>query len=70
MRWKRTDIGTGIFHAGRGGRPTLRSDDQGEQEYALCLDDKTGKDIWTTLIGDVGINTRTSLPRHALDSDH
>ena len=31
MRWKRTDIGTGILHAGGGGRQSLRANHEGER---------------------------------------
>ena len=34
----------------------VRADDEDKEEFALCLDEKTGKDVWKTPIGTVGVN--------------
>jgi outer membrane protein assembly factor BamB len=65
MRWKRADIGSGFSTpAVVGGKvyvqtttdinPMAAAPDA--DEYALCLDEKTGKDVWKTPIGKVGAN--------------
>ena len=70
MRWKRTDIGKGYSTPAVVGGQLYVQTTKEKQEYALCLDDKTGKDIWTTLIGDVGLNKGLPYPGTVLDSDH
>jgi len=62
MRWKRTDIGKGYSTPAVVGGQLYVQTTKEKQEYALCLDDKTGKDIWTTLIGDVGLNKGLPYP--------
>ena len=56
VRWKRTDIGTGystpVVVAGKVYVQTTKD----KEEFALCLDEKTGKDVWKTAIGGVGEN--------------
>jgi outer membrane protein assembly factor BamB len=61
LRWKRTDIGTGYstptVAGGRVYVQTTRETGkyQGE-EYALALDERTGKDVWKTPIGKMAEN--------------
>jgi outer membrane protein assembly factor BamB len=56
LRWKRTDIGTGystpVVVAGKVYVQTTKD----KEEFALCIDEKTGKDVWKTPIGTVGVN--------------
>src|SRR5262245_30811493 len=56
VRWKLTDIGTGYSSpsvvAGKVYIQTTKDND----EFALCLDEKTGKEKWKTAIGTVGKN--------------
>ena len=62
LRWKRTDIGPGystpVVVDGKVYLQTTRD----KEEYALCLDEKTGKDVWSVNIGDVGINRGLLYP--------
>ncbi len=62
LRWKRTDIGPGYSSptivAGRVYIQTTKDKD----EYALCLDERTGQDIWKTPIGKVGPNKGPQYP--------
>jgi outer membrane protein assembly factor BamB len=61
-RWKRTDIGIGYSTpAVASGRVYVQTS-KDKDEYALCLDEKTGKDMWKTRIGDVGINRGLPYP--------
>ncbi|MCS6866539.1 MAG: PQQ-binding-like beta-propeller repeat protein [Gemmataceae bacterium] len=74
LRWKRTDIGPGysspVVVAGRVYIQTTKDKD----EYALCLDEKTGQDIWKTPIGKVGPNKGPQYPgtrsTPTVDGDH
>jgi outer membrane protein assembly factor BamB len=61
LRWKRTDIGPGYSSPTvAGGRVYIQTTAMGEgfagDEFALALDEKTGKDVWKTPIGKVGKN--------------
>jgi outer membrane protein assembly factor BamB len=65
IRWKRTDIGAGFSTpVVVGGKVYLQTNQDIDPmaanpdaiEYALCLDEKTGQDIWKTPIGKVGAN--------------
>jgi len=62
LRWKRTDIGPGystpVVAAGKVYVQTTKDKD----EFALCLDEKTGKDLWNTPIGAVGVNRGLPYP--------
>jgi outer membrane protein assembly factor BamB len=62
LRWKATDIGTGYSSpaivAGRVYLQTTR----GNEEFALALDEKTGKELWSTAIGKVGKNEGPQYP--------
>lgn len=62
LRWKATDIGTGYSSpAIARGRVYLQTTRDGK-EFALALDEKTGKQIWSTEIGKVGKNTGPQYP--------
>ncbi len=74
LRWKATDIGTGysspVVVAGRVYTQTTNGND----ESALALDEKTGKEIWKTAIGKVGKNVGPPYPgtrtTPTVDGDH
>jgi outer membrane protein assembly factor BamB len=62
LRWKAADIGTGysapIVVKGRVYLQTTK----GTEEFALALDEKTGKEIWIQPIGKVGVNKGPQYP--------
>src|SRR5262245_10569774 len=62
LRWKSADIGTGfsspIVVKGRVYLQTTK----GNEEFALALDEKTGKEIWIQPIGKVGENRGMNYP--------
>src|SRR5258705_10427307 len=62
LRWKATDIGTGysapIVVKGRVYLQTTKESD----EFALALDEMTGKEVWSTKIGGVGKNRGPDYP--------
>jgi len=62
LRWKATKIGTGYSSpAIVRGRVYLQTTDNNE-EFALALDEKTGKQVWRTRIGKVGKNEGPQYP--------
>jgi outer membrane protein assembly factor BamB len=62
LRWKVTDIGTGYSSpAVAGGRAYLQTT-RGNEEYAVALDEKTGKELWSRAIGKVGKNMGPQYP--------
>lgn len=62
LRWKAEKIGTGYSSpAIVGGKVYLQTTTAGE-EYALVLDEKTGKQVWRTAIGKVGPNKGPQYP--------
>jgi outer membrane protein assembly factor BamB len=52
-RWKRTDIGTGYSTPVVAGGKVYVQTTKGKEEFALCLDEQTGKEVWTAPIGDL-----------------
>ncbi len=62
LRWKHTDIGTGysspVVAAGKVYVQTTKEQD----EFALCIDEKTGKELWKIAIGSVGVNRGLPYP--------
>jgi outer membrane protein assembly factor BamB len=62
MRWKRTDIGSGYSTPVVAGGKVYVQTTAGKEEFALCLDEKTGKDVWKTPIGAVGVNRGLPYP--------
>jgi outer membrane protein assembly factor BamB len=52
-RWKRTDIGIGYSTPVVVGGKVFVQTTRGKEEFALCLDEQTGKDVWTARIGDL-----------------
>jgi outer membrane protein assembly factor BamB len=56
LRWKRTDIGTGYSTPVVVGGKVYVQTTTDKEEFALCLDEKTGRDVWKTAIGTVGPN--------------
>jgi outer membrane protein assembly factor BamB len=62
VRWKLTDIGTGYSSpAVVGGKVYIQTTKE-QDEFALCLDEKTGKELWKTAIGKVGKNRGVDWP--------
>jgi outer membrane protein assembly factor BamB len=62
LRWKTTDIGTGYSApAVAGGRVYLQTT-RGGDEFALALDETTGKPVWTAPIGRLGKNEGPQYP--------
>jgi outer membrane protein assembly factor BamB len=62
LRWKATDIGTGYSSPSVfGGRVYLQTT-RNNEELALALDEKTGKQVWSTAIGKVGKNEGPQYP--------
>jgi outer membrane protein assembly factor BamB len=53
LRWKRTDIGTGYSTPVVVGGKVFIQTTKGKVEFALCLDEMTGKDVWTARIGEM-----------------
>lgn len=62
LRWKRTDIGTGYSTPAVAGGKVFVQTTKDKDEFALCLDEATGKDVWKTRIGDVGGGVGNSWP--------
>src|SRR5262245_53629099 len=57
LRWKATDLGTGYSSPSvAGGRVYLQTTGD-KEEYAVALDEKTGKEVWKVAIGTIGRNT-------------
>lgn len=62
LRWKATDIGTGYSSpAVVGGRVYVQTTRE-KKEYTLALDEKTGKEVWSVEIGEVGVNRGPQYP--------
>jgi outer membrane protein assembly factor BamB len=62
LRWKATELGTGYSSPTIvDGRIYLQST-SGQQELALCLDEKTGQKLWSTTFGTVGKNEGPQYP--------
>lgn len=64
LRWKAANIGTGYSTpVVVGGRVYLQTTDEAaDTEFALALDEKTGKEVWKTPIGKVGKNVGPQYP--------
>jgi outer membrane protein assembly factor BamB len=62
LRWKRTDIGTGYSTPAIAGGKVYVQTTAGDDEFALALDEKTGKDVWKAPIGKVGKNSKPEYP--------
>jgi outer membrane protein assembly factor BamB len=62
LRWKATDIGTGYSAPSVVGGKVYLQTTRGEEEFALALDEKTGKPVWQTPIGKVGKNNGPQYP--------
>jgi outer membrane protein assembly factor BamB len=62
LAWKATEIGTGYSSPSiAGGLVFLQTTRKGE-EFALALDEKNGKELWSRLIGKVGRNIGPQYP--------
>ena len=65
LRWQANDLGTGYSSpAVVGGRVYLQTTRDNE-EFAVALDEKTGKRLWSAGIGKVGKNRARSTPAPA-----
>lgn len=62
LRWKRTDLGTGYSTPVIVGGKVFVQTTKDKDEFALCLDEKTGADVWKTPIGTVGENRGPLYP--------
>jgi outer membrane protein assembly factor BamB len=62
VRWKRTDIGTGYSTPVVVGGKVYVQTTKDKAEFALCLDETNGKEVWTTPIGEVGPNRGLPYP--------
>lgn len=62
LRWKRTDIGTGYSSPVVVGDRVYMQTTKEKDEFAICLDAKTGKEIWKAPIGGVGVNRGLPYP--------
>ena len=62
LRWKITDLGTGYSSpAVVKGVVYIQTTRKGE-EFAVALDEKTGKEFWATKLGKVGANRGPQYP--------
>jgi outer membrane protein assembly factor BamB len=62
LRWQADDLGTGYSSpAIAKGRVYLQTT-RGDEEFALALDEKTGKQVWSVGIGKVGKNVGPQYP--------
>ncbi|MBY0513392.1 MAG: PQQ-like beta-propeller repeat protein, partial [Gemmataceae bacterium] len=62
LRWKAPDIGTGYSSPAVAGGTVYLQTTKGNDEFALALDEKTGKEKWTAPIGHVGKNEGPQYP--------
>ncbi|HSQ58787.1 MAG TPA: PQQ-binding-like beta-propeller repeat protein [Gemmata sp.] len=62
IRWERKDIGTGYSTPVVAGGRVYVQTTRDKEEFALRLDERTGKDLWKTHIGAVGINRGLPYP--------
>lgn len=62
LRWKATDIGTGYSAPAISQGKVFLQTTRDDSEYALALDEKTGKQLWSTAIGLVGKNQGPQYP--------
>jgi outer membrane protein assembly factor BamB len=62
LRWKRTDIGPGYSAPAVARGVVFVQTTAGADEFALALDEKTGKDVWKAPIGKVGKNRGPDYP--------
>lgn len=62
LRWKRTDIGYGYSTPSVAGGRVYVQTTKDKEEFALCLDEKTGAEVWKTPIGKEGENRGLPYP--------
>ena len=62
LRWKLTDVGPGYSSPSVVGGKVYLQTTKGSDEFALCLDEKTGKELWKSPIGTVGVNRGMDYP--------
>jgi outer membrane protein assembly factor BamB len=62
LRWKAEDIGTGYSSPAVAGGGVYVQTTRGQDEYALRLDEKTGKQLWSVALGKVGKNIGPQYP--------
>jgi outer membrane protein assembly factor BamB len=62
VRWKLTDIGTGYSSPAVVAGKIYIQTTKDQDEFCLCLDEKTGEEKWKTAIGKVGKNRGWEWP--------
>ncbi len=62
LRWKLTDIGPGYSAPAVAGGKVFIQTTAGQDEFALALDEATGKQLWKSPIGSVGKNRGPDYP--------
>lgn len=74
LRWKRTDLGTGYSSAAVSKGVVYIQTTKGKDEFTVALKEKTGEEIWSTKIGQVGENKGPPYPgtraTPTVDGDH
>lgn len=62
LRWKATDIGSGYSSPTIVEGKVYLQTTKGDKEAAICLDEATGKKVWSTEFGTVGPNQGPQYP--------
>src|SRR5437016_1326708 len=62
LRWEAKNIGTGYSTPAIAAGKVYVQTTKGNDELALVLDEKTGKEVWTAPIGTVGKNEGPQYP--------
>lgn len=62
LKWKATGLGTGYSTPSVAGGRVYVQTTRGQEEFALALDEATGKQLWQTAIGKVGPNKGPQYP--------
>jgi outer membrane protein assembly factor BamB len=62
VRWKITDLGTGYSSPAIAQGKVYIQTTRDNEEFTVALDEKTGKQIWSTKIGKVGVNKGPQYP--------
>ncbi len=62
LLWKNDDVGAGLSTPSVVGGRVYFISNRDEDEYAVCLDVKTGKQVWKTKFGKVGRNEGPQYP--------
>ncbi len=74
LRWERTDLGTGYSSPAVSKGVVYIQTTKGNDEFTVALSEKSGKEIWSTKIGQVGKNMGPQYPgtraTPTVDGDH